>query len=257
MWRRLIRGVMGALCLASCGVSLGWAEESHGSRADRWSFSFSPYLYASGLKGTVRTLPPLPSSNVDASFHDIVDNLDLAFMGAAELRKGRFGILTDVMWTKISADGTTPGPVFSGTRLGSETLMATVAGVFRIAEDEHIWVDLVAGVRGYYVNTDLNFQAGLLPARTSSSTAGWVDGLGGLRARVKIWRGLYASGTAVVGGGGSDILVDVLGGLGYAFTEHISIFAGYRYIKVDYEKTSGFIWDVEYQGPLAGVSFTF
>ena len=253
----LIRSMLGAICLVSLSASIGWAEERDESRADRWSFAFSPYLYASGLKGTVATLPPLPSSNVNASFNDIVGNLEFAFMGTAELRKGRFGILTDIMWIKISADGTTPGPVFGGTRLDSETLMATVAGVFRIAENERGWIDLVAGVRGYYVDTDLNFQPGLLPGRTSSANAGWVDGLGGLRARVNIWRGLYAGATTVAGGGGSDIVVDVVGGLGYAFTKHISIFAGYRYVKVDYEKKSGFIWDVEYQGPLVGMSFTF
>jgi hypothetical protein len=255
--KRVIVTFLGLFLVMSFGVSAGWAQETGGLQADRWSFTLAPYVWGTGLKGNIRALPPLPSSNVNASFGDIVENLDLGFMTKAELRKGRWGILTDIMWTKVSADGSTPGPLFSSTRLDSETLMATVAVAFRMAENERAWLDLVAGVRGYYVNTDLNLRAGLLPERTLSDSTGWVDGLAGLRGRVNIWKGLYLSATTLAGGGGSNIAVDLTGGMGYAFNQHISTFAGYRYVKVDYKKSSGFVWDVEYKGPFLGMAFTF
>lgn len=255
--RLLVAGLM-LLCIVSYGVPAGWAAEAGDSSTDQWTFKFAPYVWATGLKGTTSTLPPLPSADVNASFSDIIKDLNLAFMGTGEMRKGRFGILADVFWTKVTSDVSAPvGVFFSGGTLESETLMTTVAGAYRVAEDEHGWVDLVAGIRGYYVNTDLNVRAGLLPGRTISSNVGWVDGLAGLRGQLHIWRGLYANATTLVGGGGSDIMVDLTGGLGYQFNRLISTFAGYRYAKVDYNRSSGFVWDVEYKGPLLGVAFTF
>ncbi|MDH4328056.1 MAG: hypothetical protein OEV77_06015 [Nitrospira sp.] len=262
--KRLAAAFLGCLLGVVVGVSTGWAEETGGAQADRWSFTIAPYVYMSGLKGNVGTLPPAPSGKVDASFNDIVKNLDLGFMGAGELRKGRFGILADVFWTRVTGDFTTPrGLLFSGGMLESDTVMATVAGAFRIAQVEHGWLDMggwldvVGGVRGYYVGTDLTLNAGLLPQQNISNSTGWVDGLGGLRGRINIWKGLFANAITAAGGGGSNVVVDLMGGMGYAFSENISAYAGYRYIKVDYQKNTGFIWDVEYKGPVFGMAFTF
>ena len=257
MLKRLAAAFVGCLWGVIVGVSVGGAEEAGGTPADRWSFTIAPYVYMTGLKGDVGTLPPLPSGKVDASFGDIIKNVNLGFMGAGELRKGRFGILTDVFWTRISADLATPGPYFNGGMLESDTLMATVSGAFRIAQAERGWLDLVGGVRGYYIGTDLTLNAGLLPQQNVSNSTGWVDGLGGLRGRVNIWKGLFANAITVAGGGGSNVVVDLLGGMGYEFTEHISVYGGYRYVKVDYQNKSGFVWDVEYKGPVFGMAFKF
>jgi hypothetical protein len=265
--KRLAAAFLGCLLVVDVGISVGWAEEPGGAQADRWSFTIAPYVYMSGLKGDVGTLPPAPSGKVDASFGDIIENVNLGFMGAGELRKGRVGILTDVFWTRVSGDFTTPrGLLFSGGTLESDSVMATVSGAFRIAQFEHGWrdlggwLDLVGGVRGYYIGTELTLNpgsSGLFPQQNVSNSTGWVDGLGGLRGRVNIWKGLFANAITVAGGGGSNVVVDLLGGVGYAFTEHISVYGGYRYVKVDYQNKSGFVWDVEYKGPVFGAAFTF
>ena len=131
--KHLAAAFLGFLWVVGVGVSVGWAEETGESQSDRWSFTIAPYVYMTGLKGNVGTLPPLPSAKVDASFSDITGNLDLGFMGAGELRKGRFGILTDVFWTRISGDVSTPFGLFNGGTLETDTVMAAVAGAFRIA----------------------------------------------------------------------------------------------------------------------------
>jgi hypothetical protein len=256
--KRLAAAFVGCLWGMAVGVSLGGAEEPGGAQADRWSFTIAPYVYMTGLKGDVATLPPLPSGKVDASFGDIIKNVDLGFMGAGELRKGRFGILTDVFWTRVTGDFATPrGLLFNGGTLQSDTVMATVSVAFRIAQVERGWLDVVGGVRGNYIGTDLTLNAGLLPQQNVSNSTGWVDGLGGLRGRINIWKGLFANAITVAGGGGANVVVDLLGGVGYAFTEHISVYGGYRYVKVDYQNKSGFVWDVEYKGPVFGAAFTF
>lgn len=257
--RRFLWGLLGVLAVTNFGAPLGWAEETTDSAGDRWTFNFTPYVWGTGLKGNIDTFPPAPSVSVNAKFTDIAKDLNLAFMGTGELRKGRFGILADVFWVKLSASAdASVGLFFSGATLESETLMTKVAGAYRVAEYKRAWLDLIAGVRGYYVNNDLNLRAGLLlPSMTISNSTGWVDGLGELRGRVNICKGLYAVSTTLAGGGGSDIVMDLMGGVGYEFNRHISVIGGYRYAKVDYRKSSGFLWDVEYKGPFLGMGFTF
>lgn len=254
------------LWLVSLGAVVAWGAESGDSTADRWTYTFIPYVWATGIKGSISTLPPLPSASINTSFSDIIKDLDLGFMGTAEMRKGRFGIIADVFWTKLSSDVATPsGVIFNGGTLDSQMLMTTVGGAYRIAEEERVWLDLLTGIRGYYVNTDLNLRPGSgfagsgLGARSlsDSNSTGWVDGLAGLRGQVTIWKGLYARATTVIGTGGSNLVLDLMGGMGYQFSRLFSVFAGYRYLKVDYHKSSGFIWDVEFKGPVLGIGFTF
>ena len=59
---------------------------------------------------------------VDASFSDIMENFDIGFMGVAELRYDRYALLTDVMYTKLSADAATPfGILADSVDVTSET----------------------------------------------------------------------------------------------------------------------------------------
>ncbi len=46
-------------------------------------------------------------------------------------------------------------------------------------------------------------------------------------------------------GGASKSIVDLTGTIGYAFTDHILVVAGYRFLKVDYKKAS-FVWNMKY-----------
>lgn len=251
--------VLSILWIASLNMPVAWASKTEDSSNKGWSFTVAPYVWGAGLKGTVATLPPLPSVNVDASFKDIVKNLDLGFIGAAELRKGRFGIITDIVWLKISGDssGPLPAPFTRSLELESNTFMGTLAGAYRLVEKEQSWIDLVLGIRGWYVSTDLDVGPGIfLGKRKINNDEGWVDVIGGLRSRLHLGKGFYATAFTLAGGGSSESVVDVAGHLGYAFTNKLSANAGYRYVKVNYQK-SGFEWNTEYKGPILGGQYRF
>ena len=66
------------------------------------------------------------------------------------------------------------------------------------------------------------------------------------------------TGWGIIGGfgAGSKFMWDVMGGLGYAFTESSSIVAGYRGLGVDY-RNDGFVFDVIQHGPIIGAVFKF
>jgi len=57
-------------------VSGSWADEG---KSEKWDITFAPYLWATALEGNM-TVKGLPAS-VDASFSDIVSNLNFGFLG--------------------------------------------------------------------------------------------------------------------------------------------------------------------------------
>ena len=69
----------------------------------------------------------------------------------------------------------------------------------------------------------------------------------------------YLRGLADVGGFGvgSDLTVQLLGGIGYQLTDHVAIELAYRYLKEDYDGGPSFSFDAEMHGPLLGISVTW
>ena len=256
----LVTRVLAILWIATLSIPAAWASKTEDSSDKGWSFSVSPYVWATGLKGTVATLPPLPSVDAKASFGDIIKHVDLGVIGVAELRKGRLGIISDIVWIKISMDSSDPPPSSPFTRtsdLDTQTFMGTLAGAYRLVEKQQSWIDLVLGVRGWHVNTDFGVGPGVLASGSKiDHKEGWVDVIGGLRTRFDLGKGFYATAMTLAGGGSSESVVDVIGNISYAFTNKISAVAGYRYVKVNYQK-SGFEWDVEYKGPILGGTYKF
>lgn len=221
--------------------------------SDGWSFTFAPYVWAAGIEGEAATLPPAPPAQVDAGFDDILDNLDVAFMGIAEARKGRFGLLADIVYTKLSIDGQTPGPFFSGADVELKTFVGTFEGAYHAVVEKGKSLALLAGLRVWSTTTELSLGAGILPAQRRKDTETWVDPIIGIQGRVELGANVYLTGLAHVGGFGiaSDITWDIFGGLGYAFNDRYSAVIGYRHLAVDYEKGS-FLFDVEMSGPVIG-----
>lgn len=247
-----LSAVLAATAPAAQGQETG-QEPPSTPASSGWSFGFAPYLWASGMEGDVATLPPAPPAQVDAGFDDILESMDIAFMGIAELRKDRFGVLADLLYMKLSADGETPGPLFNGADLDLEAFIGTFEGSYRAVESDLGHLDLLAGVRVWSVTTELTLGAGLLPARQREDSETWVDPVIGVQGRLDLGSGFHLMGMGNVGGFGvaSDITWDVFAGLGYQANDWFAPVIGYRHLEVDYDK-GDFLFDVEMSGPLIG-----
>jgi hypothetical protein len=234
------------------------AQETSATTAGGWSFGLTPYIWFASLKGDVGAISGLPPASVDADFGDIIENTDIALMLAAEARLGRFGIVTDLSYLALSADGATPGPLFGGAEVDTSTFFATVAGFYQVVAHERVSLDALAGARIWYVDTEIDLSAGLLPARNVQDDEVWADPVVGLRWSAQLGRGFFLAGYADVGGFGvaSDSTWQLLGTLGYRFNDWFSARAGYRHLDVDYDH-DGFVWDVELSGPIVGATFRF
>jgi hypothetical protein len=81
-----------------------------------WSFAVSPYAWVPGISTAVDTA--WGTVEVDKSSSDVLSKLDVAFMGAFEARKGRWGLIADLFYANLSQSRATPlGLLFRG--LGS------------------------------------------------------------------------------------------------------------------------------------------
>jgi hypothetical protein len=216
------------------------------------------------MKGSAATAPPLPDIELDAKIGDVLNHLDKGIASMLELRKGKFGLNTDFLLLNLSVNNSgSPIPgVSAGMRVDLTSFIVQMAGTYRVLEKEQGWLDLVVGARGWYVDTALKAHVG--PATFKiSHIEGWADAVGGIRTRINlralefpVGEGLHLAATLLGGGGMSSSFVDLMGGMGYDFTDQIKAFAGYRYLKVDY-KNNGFIYDVEMYGPMVSGTYKF
>ena len=247
---------------AAMAASIASALPARGQEAAApgggWSFALTPYVWFTGLDGDVGVIRGLPAASVDAGFDDLIENADFAFMLAAEARRGRFGVVTDFTYLGLSADGDTPGRLFDDAEVESDTVFATVAGFYRAVAGDGLSLDAFAGARIWYVDTEIDLGAGLLPARGAEDDELWADPVVGLRWNKQLGRGFFLAGAADIGGFGvaSDFTWQLLGTLGYRFNDRFAARAGYRHLDVDYED-DGFVWDLELSGPILGASFRF
>ena len=69
--------------------------------ADEWKHELAPYLWGSAMEGT--TGIGGVTADVDASFGDILDNLEMGFMGMYRGTRDRFSIDVDTIFMALGA----------------------------------------------------------------------------------------------------------------------------------------------------------
>lgn len=185
------------------------------------------------------------------------DHLDFAAMAMGEARYGRFSIVGDVLYTKLSGSRGTPlGVLAESVDVDAETF-AGFAGVgYSMLEDNRVRLDVVGGIRVWHVNTSVSVSGGSLGNQSRNDGDTWVDALGGLKGTYSFTPNLFVTGWGLVGGGGANIDWDVAATLGYKFNDTFSAVAGYRALGVDYSN-DGFVFDVVQQGPILGLVVKF
>ncbi|HRY24944.1 MAG: hypothetical protein H6852_12060 [Geminicoccaceae bacterium] len=253
--------IVAALALATAwGVPAASAQEAtEAVPADAgWSFALTPYAWFIAMKGDVATFSGAPPINVDADFSDIIDQTNGAALLAGEARRDRFGLLFDINYLDLSGKGDTPGALFGDAEMDNRTLFSDIAGFYEVGRDALFSLDVYAGARLWYVETEVNLRAGLLPNRTDQDSEAWADPIVGVRGQALLGRGFSLQGAADYGGFhvGSKNTWQVIGTLGYDFNDRLSARAGYRYLSVDYDD-NGFVWDVDIHGPIIGLTWRF
>ncbi len=249
-------GICGILCL----FMLCFSAHAESKSDEKWKFQLAPYAWLAGQKGSMATLPGLPSANIDVDFFDdVLGNINGGLFLVGEARKGRFGVFMDLAYTDIEDENATPGPFFSSLKSRTKSWIVSAAGLYRLVQQDRVFLDAIAGFRYWSVDSKLNLGAGILPAKEKSNKENWIDPLIGFKGLLPLWSSkFFLSGGLVIGGFGvgSDFMWDATLNLGYQWTKGLSTTIGYRYLDVDYEN-DGFLYDVAQQGPILGLSWRF
>lgn len=221
-----------------------------------WQFSVSPYLWMAGVQGTVRQFDS-PPARIKSDFGQIFNELDYAFMGIIEGRRGRYSIFADMAYTKTSVRDSTPKGVLA-EKIGvtSQSFSGLLGGGYTVHSTDRLHLDLIAGVRVWSVSTKLNFHGGILDHVKQRDSATWVDMVAGFRGTYSFTDKVYLTGWGNIGTGQADLDWDVVAGVGYKIKINLSAMAGYRIQGVDYRK-NGFEFDVIQKGPIMGITYRF
>jgi len=221
-----------------------------------WQFAFAPYLFASGISGTVGARGQV--IEIDASFGNVFENLDLGLMGTFEARKGKLIFVSDLIWTKMSAERDTPGDLFSTAKIGVNLFIFDPEVGYRVVEKPAGSLDVLGGVRIWSVENNLNFTTGILPGFDVSQRKTWAAPVVGLHGILNLSPKFYLTSKADIGGGiGADFTGQFFGGAGFRVKPNIALIGGYRYLRVEYDDDSGFIFDTSMSGLLFGARFSF
>jgi hypothetical protein len=245
------------------------ADESSDQHSG-WEFKVSPYLWFHSASGDVTVRGQ--ESDLDLSFNDIWDELNIAAMLVFEGRKNRWGFVGDALYANLGKSTSTDvaGIKIDPTvklsylgaggfyRLGTWDLSQTPANAVPT-----VTVDAMAGARYTYLDMKLDLKG----FRSASGDKSWVDPLVGARAIFDLSQRWAVSLMGDIGGFGvgSDFAWHAWGLLGYRFSlfskdNNAAVFGGYRALSWDYTDGSGddkFEWDVTLHGPILGLQIGF
>jgi hypothetical protein len=219
------------------------AQEEKPTSSDEWKFALELYLWGASVGGETGN-----GSSISADFDDIIDKLDMAFMGAGAIRKGKWSLLADVIYLDLG-DNTTVGP---GVKLDANLKSWVVnSGIgYSLIDTEKGLLIALAGVR--YLNADLDLSLG--PRKDGDSGSNW-DGIIGVKGIYNLTKNWYLWGYLDVGTGDSKITYQGLGAIGYRFN-WIDLNGGYRYLRWDFDNKD-VIEELYFHGPFAGIKFSF
>lgn len=265
--RKQVVWAVSSLMLLASMISISTTAAADAS-SDTWTYSANIYLWGAGIDATTQT-----GGDIDISFSDILDNLDMAFMGGFAARKGKWSLFADAIYMDISAsDGDSETiPILGGainiTRtvdadVKMESWITTLGAGYNVVDNEKATLDLIGGARYLWLDTEIKLNLkrdGVLletsrQIKASESDSVW-DGVVGIKGRINLNDKWYMPYYADVGTGGSDLTWQVLAGIGYTFKWGDMLLA-YRYL--DYDFDSDFMLkDMNISGPALGAKFYF
>ena len=248
------------------------------SPSDDWQWAVTIYGWLPDITGDTH-FPAAPGGptdgpSIDISGGDIIDALKFAFLSALEVRKGRWGVATDVIYLDMGATKSNtrnlsvggndlPASVTANADLDITSWVWTTVGTYRVIDQPAHSLELLAGARLLDVTQTLtwHFDGDIgplpLPGRDGKSEVGndlW-DGIIGVRGRINFgtngkW---FVPYYLDVGAGDSDSTLQAMAGVGYAFSWG-EIKAGWRYLDYDLEAP---IESLTTSGPQIGATFRF
>lgn len=233
-----------------------------------WQHDLLIYVWLPSLDGSLNYDIPDTGTKAGVEADGIIDELEMAFMGAFKARKDKWSILADLIYVDLAEDKSDSvnvaiGPgvnINTATNAELEGWLISLAGAYNILQTDREKLDILLGARYFSVDTDLELKiSGPLPAPLSSrklsqSTEIW-DAIVGVRGDIALGDKWYLPYHLDIGAGDSELTWQAVGGIGYRF-KWGDILMAYRYLSLD-EGNGQLLKDLSFGGPALGVRFNF
>ena len=225
------------------------------AHAAEWKHELAPYLWGSAMDGTVG----IGSISADASlsFSDILDNLEMGFMGMYRASTDRYSITVDAIYMGLGVTEKGPGGVL---RADADVDQIGLEADFGYALTDRFTV--LGGLRYVDLEAEIDVSSPLGGVLTSKTQESWVDPVIGAQYSWPFadeWT-LTLRGDIGGFGVGSDFAWQGMATLRWQFSKRTAAALAYRYLAMDYEDGQAedyFKYDIATSGPALGVVFTF
>ena len=245
------------LCLFSVNVYAATTETEEKQAAaqqDDWEFALSFYVWMPDIETTTAS-----GHELEITFSDILDNLDMTLMTSFGARKDKWTFMTDVVYLHLNySDNINIGSLLKVTDLHMKNVIVSPAASYEIMGGEKGSLQLLAGARFLWIELGLDLETlPPLPSKKTDDDADgdvW-DGIVGVRGRLNLTDRWFMPYRFDIGTGDSDKTWQAMGGFGYRF-DKVKVLAIYRYMKWDFGNDSP-MDDLKVYGPMVGAIYTF
>lgn len=239
----------GALAFALLCPSHALAE----NKIDGWTYQVTPYVWGSGLAGTIRPIRSGPTVEIDESFSDVLEHLDAAFFLFMMARKDRLVLIGDLSYSQSSADGELASGIAASGKEKQTSL--TLLGGYAAVDTQDVTLDILAGIRAWDISASVDVPA---VGVSESPSLTFVDPVLAARLSARLAPQWTAVGYLDVGGFdvGSKRTWQAVASINYQVSDRFSVSAGYRHLAVDY-RSDGTILDFSMSGPIVGATWRF
>lgn len=246
------------LALGLVGVSsLAQASQTTGD----WQYRASIYGFLPSIGGASKFPAQGGGSDISIDSDKVLDSLEFAFMGNLEVNNGEAGLFVDVLYVDLGVDRQwTPLGSSASIGYGVEGWVWTMAAEYRVASDDGLTLDVLAGARSFDITQTLDWKLtttpGVSPSGESSIDTTLWDGIVGIKGRYVLGDSHWALPFyADVGTGDSDLTWQVAAGVGYAFSWG-EVNALWRELNYDLGD-DGAVYDFNFSGPQLGLTFVW
>ena len=245
-WKQLAIAV-----LVLGGSNVAMAEDSD------WDWSLALYAWMAGLEDTI-SVNGREIADVDLSFSDILDDLDMTVMVHGEGFRDQWGFFADYLYLDMSDKQSGPN---GSVRAEMAATLFDLAGVYRPSETME-GIEAFAGLR--YFKPDITFDVTPMGGNTKRTRVddSYTDFLVGARYTGAINDNWFYRLRADASGGDTDGTWSLLASAGYRFGSNLdkSFIIGYRHMEIDLENDDGPLTvtnDMTMSGPFVALNIAF
>lgn len=247
-----MNSMLRSLCLVALGATLLVPRPAAAQQSDGWKVDFAPlYFWATELDGQMKAGPV--TVPIFLEFADAADHLGGAFSFHLEARKGRWGLLTDLNFVRLSSESTFT--VASKDVTGTFKLDNVIfeAGASYLVSPE-AQLALIGGLRTYTVAPKLEFATASTSAAPIDASQTSANGFVGVTLRPKLSNKMTLISRADIGGGDAHLTWSAEAGFEFTAKPWLGLAFGYKALGIDVRHEDLVVkqYDVTHYGPIFG-----